>query len=190
MMKNKETKKDSSMPTASEKAIWALYHWGAIFVPIGIMLSHWYIFYVFSQNNYELMHYSPANEVCIAWIYTILYLIVPAILVPSSYLFRWCNLFRVPFIYFIFINVERIYYGSWFCTNEMVNTHYILIYCIICIYGLELIGLCLKHLKSINRSIRLFMIHLQRKTKRMFASSPSCDKMCDDIIDQIEKEPI
>lgn len=83
-----ESENDSSMPTASERTIWTLYHWGAIFVPIGIMLSHWYIFYVFSQNNYELMHYSSANEICIAWIYTILYLIVPAILVPSSYLFR------------------------------------------------------------------------------------------------------
>lgn len=185
-----ESNNGSSMPTASERTIWTFYQWAVIFAPIVLMLSHWYIFYVFSQNNYELMHYSPANEVCIAWIYTILYLYVPIMLLPASYFFRWCNLFRVPFIYFIFINVERIYYGSWFCTNEMIDTHYILIYCIICIYGMELIGLCLKHLKSINRSIRLFMIHLLRRTKRMFASSPSSDKMYDDIIDLIEKEHI
>lgn len=66
-----QERRNSSMPTASERAIWALYHWGAIFAPICIMLSHWYIFYVFSQNNCELMHYSPANEICIAWIYNI-----------------------------------------------------------------------------------------------------------------------
>ena len=184
----KESENGSSMPTAIEKVIWAFYHWSAIFVPIVIMLSHWYIFYVFSQNNCELMHYSPANEVCIAWIYTILYLAVPAMLVPASYLFRWCNLFRVPFIYFIFINVERLYYGSWFCTNEMIDTHYILIYCIICIYVMELIGLCLKNQKSINRSIKLFMIHLLRRTKRTFVSSPASDKMSDEIIDIIEKK--
>lgn len=184
----KEDENDSSMPTAIEKVIWIFYHWSAIFVPIGIMLSHWYIFYVFSQNDYELMHYSPANEVCIAWIYTILYLALPAMLVPASYLFRWCNLFRVPYIYFIFINIERWYYGSWFCTNEMVDTHYILIYCIICIYGMELFGLCLKHLKNINKSIKLFMVHLLRRTKGMFVSNPSNDKMSDEIIDIIEKK--
>ena len=53
------------MPTVIEKVIWKFYYWSAIFVPIGIMISHWYIFYVFSQNKCELMHYSPANEVCI-----------------------------------------------------------------------------------------------------------------------------
>lgn len=183
-----ERRKGSSMPTASEKAIWTLYHWGAIFTPIGIMLSHWYIFYVFSQNNYELMHYSPANEICIAWIYTILYLVVPIVLLPASYLFRWCNLFRIPFIYFIFINVERLYYGSWFCTNEMVDTHYILIYCIICIYGLELIGLTLKYQKDISRNIKLFKIYLLRRTKKMFTGSHASDNMCDEIIDIIEKK--
>lgn len=184
----KETKNGSSMPTVIEKVIWAFYHWSAIFVPIVIMLSHWYIFYVFSQNNCELMHYSPVNEICIAWIYTILYLALPAMLMPATYLFRWCNLFRVPYIYFIFINVERWYYGSWFYTNEMVDTHYILIYCIICIYIMELIGLALKHLQNINRGIKLFIIHLLRRTKRVFATSPASDKMCDEIIDIIEKK--
>ena len=188
MKKNCETKNGSSMPTVIEKVIWAFYHWSAIFVPIVIMLSHWYIFYVFSQNNCELMHYSPVNEICIAWIYTILYLALPAMLVPATYLFRWCNLFRVPYIYFIFINVERWYYGSWFCTNEMVDTHYILIYCIICIYIMELIGLALKHLQNINRGIKLFIIHLLRRTKRVFATSPASDKMSDEIIDIIEKK--
>lgn len=184
----KESENDSSMPTASERTIWTFYQWAVVFAPIVLMLSHWYIFYVFSQNNCELLHYSPANEVCIAWIYTILYLYVPIMLVPASYFFRWCNLFRVPFIYFIFINVERIYYGSWFCTNEMVDTHYILIYCIICIYAMELVSLVLKYQKNINRGIKLFLLHFLRRTKRVFANSPASDKMSDEIIDIIEKK--
>lgn len=184
----KESENDSSMPTASERTIWTFYQWAVVFAPIVLMLSHWYIFYVFSQNNCELLHYSPANEVCIAWIYTILYLYVPIMLVPASYFFRWCNLFRVPFIYFIFINVERIYYGSWFCTNEMVDTHYILIYCIICIYAMELVSLVLKYQKNINRGIKLFLLHFLRRTKRVFVNSPASDKMSDEIIDIIEKK--
>ena len=55
-------------------------------------------------------------------------------------------------------------------------------------YGLELIGLALKHQEDINRSIKLFRIHLLRRTKRMFASNPANDNMCDEIIDIIEKK--
>ena len=129
-----------------------------------------------------------ASERTIWTFYQWAVIFAPIMLVPASYFFRWCNLFRVPFIYFIFINVERIYYGSWFCTNEMVDTHYILIYCIISIYVMELIGLCLKHQKNINRGIRLFLIRLLRRIKRMFANSPASDKMGDEIIDIIEKK--
>lgn len=70
----------------------------------------------------------------------------------------------------------------------MVDTHYILIYCIICMYGLELIGLALKYQEDINRSIKLFMIYLLRRTKRMFVSHPNSDDMSDEIIDIIEKK--
>lgn len=145
MSRTKLKKKDSRMPTFNERIIWKFYEWAVIIAPIILMLSHWYVFYIFSQNTQELLQYSAPNEVCIAWIYTILYLYVPLMLLPASYFFRWCNLFRVPFIYFIFINVERVYYGSWFCTNAMIDTHYILIYCILCIYGMELLGIVLKN---------------------------------------------
>lgn len=161
MSRNKLRKKDSSMPTFNEWIIWRFYEWAVIIAPIVLMLSHWYVFYVFSQNNQELLQYSASNEVCIAWIYTILYLYVPLMLLPASYFFRWCNIFRVPFIYFIFINVERIYYGSWFCTNAMVDTHYILIYCILCVYIMELLGILLNdrrqgymYIKNILRKLR------------------------------------
>lgn len=184
----KDKDKVSGMPTASERTIWIFYQWAAIVAPIVLMFSHWYIFYVFSQNNYELLHYSSANEVCIAWIYSILYLCVPLMLLPASYLFRLCNLFRVPFVYFVFINVERIYYGSWFCTNEMVDTHYILIYCIICLYVIEGMGLVLKYHRDIARYIKLSMLHLLRRARGIFTSNSTSDQMSDEIIDTIEKK--
>lgn len=149
MKNNSSSKRGSKMPTKSDRTIWKFYELMAVVFPIGLMLSHWFIFYVFSQNNQEVMHYPEANEICIAWIYTFLFLVLPLITLPASFLYRWCNLFRIPFIYFIFINVERWYYESWFCTNEMVDTHYILIYCIICIYIMELIGLTIRHWKDV-----------------------------------------
>ena len=148
-MKKKEGRHGVDQVTVVDRGIWSFYEWAVIFAPIAIMLSHWYIFYVFSNNPHELMMYSEANEICIAWIYSVLYLYVPLMLLPASYLFRWCNLFRIPFIYFIFINVERWYYGSWFCTNEMIDTHYILIYCIIMVYLFEIFEIILKNLSEL-----------------------------------------
>lgn len=162
-----EDKKISRIPTICERRIWKFYEWAVILAPIMLMLSHWYIFYVFSQNNHELLQYSSANEICIVWIYTILYLYVPLMILPASYFFRWCSLFRIPFIYFIFINVERWYYGSWFCTNEMVDTHYILIYCIMCIYAVELTGLALKHSKELPMMIKTAIAYIPQRLRTL-----------------------
>lgn len=143
-------KKRATAPTFCERSIWKFYEVAVVVAPLLLMLSHWYIFWVFSQNNHELMRYSEANEVCIAWIYSVLYLYVPLMILPASYFFRWCNLFRIPFVYFVFINVERIYFGSWFCTNEMIDTHYILIGCIMMIYFMELSGIVIRHFHKIR----------------------------------------
>lgn len=166
MSRNKLRKKDSNIPTFNERLIWRFYEWAVVIAPIILMLSHWYVFYIFSQNKQELLHYSASNEVCIAWIYTILYLYVPLMLLPASYFFRWCNIFRVPFIYFIFINVERVYYGSWFCTKAMVDTHYILIYCILCIYVMELLGIVLKDRGKIYTQVKNMMDKILNNLKR------------------------
>lgn len=139
----------SGMPTICERRIWKFYEWAVILAPIVLMVSHWYIFYLFSQNKHELMHYSDENEICIAWIYTVLYLYIPIMILPATYFFKWCNMFRVPFVYFIFINVERWEYGSWFCTNEMVKTHIVLIKCIMGLYAFELVEIFLSNLSNI-----------------------------------------
>lgn len=159
----------NNVPTLSERSIWKFYQWAAVIFPVTLMLSHWSIFYVFSQNTQEVMHYPEENEICIAWIYTFLFMVLPAMTLPASYLFRWCNLFRVPFVYFLFINIERCYYGSWFCTNEMIDTHYILIYCIIGIYALELLGLLLRRkvgVLSYIKSFKRFFIGDSRHNER------------------------
>lgn len=141
--------KSSGMPTLGERSIWKGYELGAMIVPLLLMLSHWAIFYVFSQNTHEVLEYPEANEICIAWIFVLLFLVLPLMCLPATYLYRRCNIFRIPFVYFIFINVERAYYGSYFCTNEMVDTHYILIYCIIMLYIFEIAELAFRHLRDI-----------------------------------------
>lgn len=188
MRRRDENRKSSGIPTAGERAIWTFYEWAVIIAPILLMLSHWYIFYVFSQNTHELLHYSVVNEICIAWIYTILYLFVPLMLLPASYFFRWCGLFRVPFVYFIFINVERIYYGSWFCTNEMIDTHYILIYCIICIYITELTGLAIKYRMSLLEYIKATPCLIVQKVKHTLGTNKQQEELYHHIINVIKEK--
>lgn len=127
-----------TFPSPMHKIIWKFYEIAVILLPIIIMLSHWIVFYSFSQNTQELIYYKN-NEICIAWLYIMVYLYLPLMLLPASFFFGWCHFWRVPFIYFIFINIERIVYGSWFCTQNMIDTHYILIYCILGVYIMELI---------------------------------------------------
>ena len=180
-----------NVPTICDRRIWAFYEWAVIFAPIVLMLSHWYIFYVFSQNQHELMYYSKSNEICIAWIYSILYLYVPLMVLPASYFFRWCNLFRIPFIYFIFINVERWEYGSWFCTNEMIKTHIVLIKCIVCVYAFELIQMYLSNLNTITAFFhgiaRSISLRIRWKLRKMRMKN---DEQIDQIIRFIEEENI
>lgn len=179
---------ESSMSTQGERSIWTLYKWCAVIVPLGIMLSHWYIFYVFSQNTHEVLDYPEANSICIAWIYSLIYLVIPAIFLPATYLFRRCNLFRVPFVYFIFINVERWYYGSYFCTNEMVDSHYILIYCTLCIYAMEILGLWWKHKADIPKIIKNLFFSFILGITDLFKGSKARKEKYDEIVKAMKRK--
>lgn len=179
MEKSKE--KGGGMPTQGERNIWKFYEWAVILAPILVMVSHWCIFFWFSKNTHEVMRYPEVNEPCIAWLYSIVYLYVPLMILPASYFFKWCNLFRIPFVYFLFINVERWYYGSWFCTNEMVDTHYILIYCIIMVYAFELTELALRNYKKI---IAFFMYWW----KKCFGKTQEEKDMEDRLFDELNKD--
>lgn len=168
-MKEEDFKKDSSMPTATEKRIWKFYEWAVVLAPLALMLSHWYIFYGFSQNTHELMKYSEVNEPCIAWIYFVLYLYVPLMLLPASYFFRWCGIFRIPFAYILCINIERWYYGDWFCTNEMVGTHWFLIYCTIGAYVVNIIYLIGKYGKDLPKYLGQASYYIAKRVKCLWA---------------------
>lgn len=168
-MKENNSKGDSSMPTVCERRIWKFYEWAVVLAPLTIMLSHWYIFYVFSNNTEELLHYSEANEICIAWIYSMLYLYIPLMLLPASYFFRWCNLFRIPFFYLLCINIERIYYGSWFCTNEMIDTHYCLIFFTLFAYVIDIWYLVVKYKKNLPKYLSQASLYIAKKVKLLWA---------------------
>lgn len=176
-MNNSNVKK-GGMPTLGERIIWNLYEYLAMIVPFLLMLSHWAIFYVFSRNVKEVLHYPAENEVCVAWIFVLIFLFIPLALLPATYLYRRCNLFRIPFVYFIFINVERWYYGSYFCTNEMVDVHYILIYCIIMLYIFEFAELAFRHIGEVIgffHRVGKWMARCFKNVCKWLGSATTCD---------------
>lgn len=177
------------MPTLGERFIWKGYEYAAMAVPTLLMLSHWAIFYVFSQNNKEVMRYPVENEICIAWIFVFMFFIFPLGLLPATYLYRRCGLYRIPFLYFIFVNVERWYYGSYFCTNEMVDTHYILIYCILTLYVFEVCELAFVHLGDIVKFFGRLFAAVGRWTVSLFRWF-SVHLKCEDGLTEEERDKV
>lgn len=178
-----EDEMEGDVLTFSKRTKGLLCTWGAILLSIVIMLSHWYIFYEFSHNTQEVLYYPESNEMCIAWIYGLIYLVIPVALVLVTFSYKWINLFKIPFVYFVFVNIERWYYGSWFCTNEMIDTHYILIYCILCIYAMEIIGIMWKSRKNViqfPKKVLKYIASLKR------GSSNKKDDNYDGMINMIE----
>ena len=190
MERKEDSTKGSGMPTQGERNIWKFYEWAVILAPIALMVSHWYIFFLFSKNTHEVMLYPEVNEPCIAWLYSIVYLYVPIMILPASYFFKWCNLFRIPFVYFLFINVERWYYGSWFCTNDMIDTHYILIYCIIMVYAFELMELSLRNYKKIMAFFKYWWHECFGQTQEEKGMEDRLfDELNKDFMMRVEDEP-
>lgn len=84
---SKDKKKNDSKTIVSVFGIWKYYQWAILIFPMLLMVSHWCIFYVFSQNTQELLQYSDQNVICIAWIYVFLFLVLPLITLPASFLY-------------------------------------------------------------------------------------------------------
>ena len=56
-------------------------------------------------------------------------------MLPASHFFKLCWIWRIPFVYIIGTNAIRIYYRSWFITNEMYDADFILIIMTLALYA-------------------------------------------------------
>lgn len=110
-----------------DKSIFWWYEWALKYIPIVIMLGHWYGVFDFHSNPRELLVCIKENESCIAYLYCMTYIFPVLMMMPASYFFQLCWIYRIPFIYAIGVNVVRAFYGSWFITNEMYDADVILI---------------------------------------------------------------
>lgn len=103
------------------------YEWALKYAPIAVMLAHWYGVFDFHSNPREIMLCIKENEGCIAYIYFMTYIFPVIMMMPASYFYQLCWIYRIPFIYCIGVNISRLFYGSWFITNESYDVDVTLI---------------------------------------------------------------
>lgn len=55
------------------------------------------------------------------------YLFPLMFMLPASYFYHLCWIFRIPFLYLAGVNMVRLYYGSWLIKNAMEDVDYVLV---------------------------------------------------------------
>ena len=68
------------------RRILRFFRWFCKWIPISIMLSHWYCLYVFSKHPKEMFVIDNDNTVCYLWMYFMAY-ILPMVIIAASRFF-------------------------------------------------------------------------------------------------------
>lgn len=104
------------------------------YVPIGLMLVHWYGTWDFHHQPRLVLLDNKDNEACVAFIYFMIYVFPLLSMLPASKFFHLCWIYRIPFYYLFGVNVIRMLYGKWLITSEMIAENYFLIVLTIILY--------------------------------------------------------
>lgn len=118
-----------------DRRIFGLYQFGIKWVPVFLMLGHWYGVWDYGYQPRPTILDTEQNGNCIIWLYCLAYVYMPIAMLPASYFFKYCWLFRVPFIYFFGVNAIRLYYQHWLITPEQLEGHHIIIILTIILYA-------------------------------------------------------
>lgn len=102
----------TSVNSTLNRSIFFFYEKALRYVPILLMLCHWYGVYSFHDNPREIVIDIRENEECIAYLYFMVYIFPVVFMLPASHFFKLCWIWRIPFVYIIGTNAIRIYYRS------------------------------------------------------------------------------
>lgn len=109
------------------RKIFKFYELLSKWAPIPLMLGHWYG--VMDYGNYPrpVILDTGDNGNCVIWLYVLAYIYMPLTMIPVSFFFHYCWIFRIPFLYFFGVNAIRLYYQSWMIRPNQIEAHHILI---------------------------------------------------------------
>lgn len=120
--------------TLAEKLFW-FYRIGVRAIPIFLMISHWFGVYWFHHNSASMGLDLNENSVLIASVYALAYIVLPAVLLPASFLFRFSWVWRIPFLYLAGVILIRLGHGT-LCISETTQiADYTLIVLTMLLYG-------------------------------------------------------
>lgn len=116
------------------RRILRFFRWFCKWVPLGIMLTHWYGVYRFSLHPRPMFTLDKENTPCYLWIYFMIY-VLPMVIILASRFFFLCWRYRIPFFYFFGVNAMHLCYGNIFTTKDMIMPHYCLAVMIVILYA-------------------------------------------------------
>lgn len=117
------------------RKIWKFYELLSKWAPIPLMLGHWYG--VWDYGHYPRPTILDTADIgnCIIWMYFLAYIYMPLCMLPVSFFFKYCWIFRIPFFYFFGINAIRLYYQHWLITPEQLEMHHVFIIFTLMLYA-------------------------------------------------------
>lgn len=126
------------------RKIYRFYEELARFAPIVLMVWHWYSLWDYSCCPHPTVTNTEENGNSIIWQYSMMYLYPPIAMIPSSYFFHWCWIYRIPFWYFVGISSIRLLYQHWLMTPDQLPAHFILIALTVIIYAYGITTIIIK----------------------------------------------
>lgn len=117
------------------RKIWKFYELLSKWAPIPLMLWHWYGVWDYGHYARPTILDTANNGGCIIWIYFLAYIYMPLCMLPVSFFFKYCWIFRIPFFYFFGINAIRLYYQHWLITPEQLEMHHVFIIFTLMLYA-------------------------------------------------------
>lgn len=117
------------------RKIYRFYEVLSKWAPIPLMLGHWYGVWDYGHYPRPVILDTQDNGNCIIWLYVLAYVYMPLMMLPVSFFFKYCWIYRIPFFYFFGINAIRLYYHSWMIRPEQLEMHHIFIVFTLMLYS-------------------------------------------------------
>ena len=120
--------------TLEEKLFWFC-RIGIRAIPIFLMISHWFGVHWFHHNAAPIGLDLNENTVLVVSVYALAYVVLPAVLLPASFLFKFGWVWRIPFLYLAGVILIRLGHGT-LCISETTRiADYTLIILTMLLYG-------------------------------------------------------
>lgn len=120
--------------TLAEK-LFGFYRIGIRAISILLMVLHWFGVYWFHHNAAPIGLDLNENAVLVVSVYALAYVVLPAVLLPASFLFKFGWVWRIPFLYLAGVILIKLGHGT-LCISETTRiADYTLIILTMLLYG-------------------------------------------------------